>query len=124
MVILAYPSVYVHLLEVVPVLQVPYSSHNVFHSGEAALLCLRGLVEGRVPREVVIYFGQRNQRDDVGALNGDTASEILKVDIERERFVDSLEMQGEGPDEIPGRLGPLGSLRVYGRGVRKNFLGW
>lgn len=52
----AYPSVYVHLLEVVPVLQVLYRGHNVFHSGEAAVLCLRGLVESRVPREVVVYF--------------------------------------------------------------------
>ena len=124
---LAYPSIHVHLLEVVSVLQVLYCSHDAFHGSDIPALCLLRLAERRVPREVVIYFGQRHKRYDVGALNGDTPSEILETDIAREYFVDSLEVQGEGPDEAFGGLGPVrsgcGYIEVLARANACNTVG-
>ena len=93
----------------------------MLYSSEAAALCLRSLTESRVPREVVIYFGQRHQCYDVGALNGDTPSDVLEADVARERFVDSLEMQGEGPDEVFSGLGPVRSGYGCDEGIRYDF---
>lgn len=57
----------------------------------------------------MIDLGQRNQCYDVGALDRDAPSDILKADIVREYFIDSLDMQGKGPDCLFGRLAPVGS---------------
>ena len=88
----------------------------MFYGGETAILRFCGLVECRIPREVVIDFGQRNQCYNVGALDGNTPSEILEADIAREYFVDPLEMQGKGPDYLFSGLGPVGGGYRYNRG--------
>ena len=71
----------------------------MLHGSETTSLRLIRLVERPIPREVVIDFGQRHQRYDVRALDRDTPSKILEIDVARQYFVDSPEMQGEDPDE-------------------------
>ena len=90
----------------------------MFYSGETTVLCLHRLAERPVPGEVVGDLGQRYQRYDVRTLNGDTSSEIFEVDVAPVCFVDSPEMQGEGPDEVFGGPSPLGPKYIYDSGDR------
>lgn len=68
--ILAYPTVYVYILELIPSIQVMCKGRDMFNSSEKAVLCLiLAVYLVHREREVVVNFGQSYQRYKVGTLN-------------------------------------------------------